>query len=99
AEHPQTCGVLTVDETGRMVGYAEKPDDPAGDLANAGIYAFTPRVFELLNGHRPLDIGYHLMPALVGCAQTVEVTGYFRDVGTLRSYEHAQHEWSARAGR
>jgi mannose-1-phosphate guanylyltransferase len=97
AERPQTCGVVTVDPTGRMVGYAEKPDRPSGNLANAGIYVFTPPVLDALAGAAlPLDIGFDLLPTLVGRAGTVEVAGYFRDIGTQEGYRRAQQEWRAR---
>lgn len=99
AARPHTCGIVAVDGTGRMVGYAEKPDQPAGNLANAGIYAFSPAVLDALDGVPPLDIGYDLLPALVGRAGTVEVGGYLRDVGTPEEYRRAQHEWRARAVR
>lgn len=96
AEFPQACGVVTVDESGRMVGYAEKPERPAGSLANAGMYAFTPAVLDRIHGSPPLDVGHHLLPALVGVAHTFEVRGYFRDIGTPESYERAQQEWRVR---
>jgi mannose-1-phosphate guanylyltransferase len=96
SESPRTCGVVTVDGGGRMVGFAEKPEHPDGDLANAGIYAFTPRALDRLNGAPPLDIGFDLLPGLVGRAQTVEITGYFRDIGTPASYDLAHREWPGR---
>lgn len=95
AEHPEACGVVEVAADGRMVGYQEKPAQPAGDLANAGMYAFDPRVLDALTGEAPLDIGYHLLPALVGHARVVEVDGYFLDVGTMDAYQRAQREWRA----
>lgn len=96
SERPQTCGVVEVDGAGRVVGYVEKPEHPAGNLANAGMYAFAPEVLDALDGRPPLDIGYHLLPALVGRAGTVEVGGYFRDIGTQDGYRLAQEEWRAR---
>lgn len=99
SERPQACGIVAVDGSGRMVGYAEKPDEPEGNLANAGIYALSPRVLGLLHGAPPLDIGYDLLPALVGRAGTVEVPGYLRDIGTPDAYRRAQLEWRARAVR
>jgi mannose-1-phosphate guanylyltransferase len=99
SECPQACGVVTVDEAGRMVGYHEKPERPCGDLANAGIYAFSPSALDGLAGDPPLDIGYDLLPALAKRAQTVEIDGYFRDIGTPSSYERAQREWRERARR
>lgn len=97
SDRPQTCGVVSVDAAGRMIGYAEKPEHPEGTLSNAGIYAFSPDVLRGLGGRPPLDIGYDLLPTLVGRAGTIEVLGYFRDIGTPEAYRQAQQEWRARA--
>ncbi|MFD1596593.1 bifunctional sugar-1-phosphate nucleotidylyltransferase/acetyltransferase, partial [Haloplanus litoreus] len=39
-EDPEHYGVLETDGDGRVRGVAEKPDDPASDLVNAGAYVF-----------------------------------------------------------
>jgi mannose-1-phosphate guanylyltransferase len=96
AERPTECGIVDVDATGRMTGFSEKPPNPRGDLANAGMYAFDPRVVDEIEGPPPKDIGYDLLPRLVGRARTVEVGGYFRDIGTPEALHRAQHEWSSR---
>ena len=74
----------------------KKPADPVSDLANAGMYVFEPAIFDHLarcGATRPLDIGYHLLPRLVGQARALAVDAYFRDIGTLDAYQRAQHEW------
>lgn len=96
ADNPSACGVVQVDRTHRIVGYAEKPDHPVGNLANAGICAFHPSVIDQIEGTSPLDIGYDLLPKLVGMARAIEVDGYFRDIGTPAVYEQAQRTWRAR---
>ena len=50
-------------------------------------------------GAPPSDIGYDLLPRLVGRARAVLVEGYFRDVGTVDAYRRAREEWPARAAR
>jgi mannose-1-phosphate guanylyltransferase len=45
----------------------------------------------------PSDIGYDLLPRLVGRARAVLVDGYFRDIGTADAYQRAREEWPARA--
>ena len=82
-----------------MVGFVEKPEKPASNLANAGMYAFRPSVLDELEGQTPMDIGYHLLPRLIGRAQAVTVDGYLRDIGTVASYRTAQQEWAERAPR
>lgn len=95
APDTSACGVVAVDGDGWMTGYEEKPAHPVGNLANAGIYAFHPSVLDELDGPPPLDVGYDLLPLLVGRARVVAVDGYFRDVGSPRSYALARAEWGA----
>lgn len=93
---PSECGVVAV-EDGRVVGYVEKPADPPSDLANAGMYAFHPAVLDVIAGEPPKDIGYDLLPRLVGRARAVTIDGcYFIDIGTPAALERARREWQAR---
>jgi NDP-sugar pyrophosphorylase family protein len=63
------------------------------------MYAFHPSALDAIRGSPPLDIAYDLLPGLVGHAQAVPVTGYFRDIGTRHSLARARAEWPARATR
>jgi mannose-1-phosphate guanylyltransferase len=98
SEWPSAGGVVELDGSGTVIGFAEKPADPVSDLVNAGIYAFHPSVLDKI-GDPPRDIGYDLLPLLVGRAVAIPVDGYFRDIGTLEAYHRAQREWPARAQR
>jgi mannose-1-phosphate guanylyltransferase len=97
--NPSAGGVVDVDASGRVIGYAEKPSQPVSDLTNAGMYAFHPKVLDEVHGMPPVDIGYDLLPQLVGRARAVLVEGYFRDIGTADAYHRAREEWPARAPR
>jgi mannose-1-phosphate guanylyltransferase len=97
SENPSAGGVLEVDGGGRVVSFTEKPAEPASDLVNAGIYAFSPAVLDLIRPVPPADIGYDLLPLLVGRARVVPVEGYFRDIGTPEAYHQAGKEWPVRA--
>lgn len=102
APDPSRCGVVELDPAGRIVGFKEKPSNPVGDLANAGMYVFHPNVLDIieaLGGAPPADIGYHLLPLLVGRARALAVDGYFRDIGTPESYRAANLDWRPRAVR
>ncbi len=96
APQPAECGIVAV-EDGRVVGYVEKPANPRSDLANAGMYAFHPAVLDLIAAGTPKDIGYDLLPQLVGRARAVTIGScYFIDIGTPAALERARHEWQAR---
>jgi mannose-1-phosphate guanylyltransferase len=96
---PSAGGVVEVDAAGTVTGFTEKPSQPLSDLTNAGMYAFHPSLLEEIDATRPSDIGYHLLPSLVGRARAVPVEGYFRDIGTIEAYRQACQEWPVRAGR
>jgi mannose-1-phosphate guanylyltransferase len=97
--NPSAGGVVELDRTGLVVGFLEKPRQPVSDLVNAGIYAFRPSVLDEIAARPPRDIGYDLLPRLVGRARAVPVEGYFRDIGTPDAYRRACEEWPVRAGR
>ena len=99
SEWPSAGGVVELDAVGRVIGFTEKPSEPVSDLVNAGMYAFRPGVLDEIEGMPPRDIGYDLLPRLVGRAQSVLVEGYFRDLGTADAYRRAREEWPARASR
>jgi len=97
SEHPSAGGVVEIDTAGRVIGFAEKPANPVSDLTNAGMYAFRPSVLDEIDGVPPKDIGFDLLPRLVGRARAVLVEGYFRDIGTADAYRRAREEWPVRA--
>ena len=97
SERPWAGGVVEIDAAGRVVGFVEKPANPVSDLTNAGMYAFHPSVLDEIDGVPPKDIGFDLLPRLVGRARAVLVDGYFRDIGTADAYRRAREEWPVRA--
>lgn len=99
ADNPGACGVVELDPDGRVVGFAEKPRQPTSDLANAGMYAFHPGILEEIDGSGPRDIGYDLLPRLVGRSRAMIVEGYFRDIGTPEAYRQATQDFLRRAHR
>jgi mannose-1-phosphate guanylyltransferase len=90
---PSSGGVVETDESGCVIGFTEKPRRPVCDLTNAGMYVFRPEVLSKIETGPPCDIGYDLLPRLVGRAWTALVDGYFRDIGTVETYRLALREW------
>jgi mannose-1-phosphate guanylyltransferase len=99
SERPSAGGVVELERSGTVIGFVEKPRNPASDLVNAGMYAFHPDVLDEIGAAPPRDIGYDLLPRLVGQARAIPVEGYLRDVGTIEAYQQAQQEWRARTPR
>jgi len=96
APRPSECGIVEVADR-RVVGFVEKPAEPLSDLANAGMYAFHPTVLDEIPEPLPRDIGFDLLPRLVGRAGVVGLGNcYFRDIGTVAALEHARDDWEGR---
>ncbi|WP_107771346.1 nucleotidyltransferase family protein [Nocardioides sediminis] len=92
---PRECGIVEVVD-GWVTGFQEKPQEPRGDLANAGLYAFVPDVIDRVRPGVPRDIGFDLLPGLVGEARAVDIgDAYFLDVGTPEALVRATREWGA----
>ena len=100
APRPSACGILEVDQGGCLIGFEEKPARPRSDLANAGMYAFSREVLDLVDGPEPCDIGTHLLPRLVGRARVVGIgDAYLRDIGTPEALAEARAIWPEGAHR
>ena len=96
APDPRTSGVVELADDG-VSTFEEKPEHPRSDLANAGLYAFTPGVIDLVRPPLPRDIGYHLLPQLVRRARGLSIgDAYFADIGTAEALDQARREWPER---
>ncbi len=96
APDPTQAGIVEVNAD-LVVGFEEKPAHPRGDLANAGMYAFAPAVIEEITGPDPRDIGFDLLPKLIGRARAVALNGnYFIDIGTSEALRRARDDWKGR---
>jgi mannose-1-phosphate guanylyltransferase len=93
--NPSACGVVEMDAAGLVTGFWEKPASPPGNLVNAGLYVFRREVRQFLPREVPSDVGGALMPALVGRARGLPISGYFVDIGTLENYYSAQADYAA----
>jgi mannose-1-phosphate guanylyltransferase len=94
AARPSECGIVEVAADGRVHSFVEKPAVPPSNLANAGMYAFSPKVLTEIPEPLPRDIGYDLLPSLAGRARAVRLEDcYFLDVGTPAALERARREW------
>ena len=90
-------GRATVGPDGEVVGFVEKPAQPRSDLANAGMYAFHPDVLDLVDQVSPADIGFDLLPRLVGRSRAVSIgDSYLVDIGTPEALERGRREWGSR---
>ena len=82
ADDPTRCGIATRAADGVISAFAEKPAQPASDLAFAGVLAARAAALRTALGPAHHDIGRDLLPALAGCMAGLDVEGYHRDMGT-----------------
>lgn len=91
---PSAYGIAII-EGDRVVRFVEKPTSDVGsDLANAGLYVFDPRVFDLIpDGFSMTETDVFPQLALSGDLSARHVTGQWFDTGTLDRYEYALEGW------
>lgn len=94
SETPERCGIAEVDKDGVVTGFVEKPENPKSDLAAGGIYIADSRIFEFFPQNHDsicqLDLGFHVIPNLVGRMKAYFIEEFLIDIGTPESYEKAK---------
>jgi mannose-1-phosphate guanylyltransferase len=99
APDPRACGIVTLDEGGRIIRFIEKPQVPESDLANGGIYICGRELLDYLESpddgaHQVLDLGHHVLPRLTGKMFGFPIAPYFlKDIGTPEAYRQALELW------
>jgi len=97
ASKPRECGIVELEKDQKIINFTEKPENPAGDLANGGIYMAAQAVFDYFPEpgapDHVLDFGHHVLPRLRGRMYGHVIEEYLRDIGTLESYQTALKEW------
>lgn len=100
ADDPQRCGIAEIDAEQLVTGFVEKPLKPRSNLAAAGIYVADRRLFDFYPGalagqSGPLDLGFHIIPRLVGRMKAYFIAEFLMDIGTPESYQSAQRLWAS----
>lgn len=90
---PKQCGIATVEKSGLITDFTEKPQEPESNLANAGIYVAGRELYSYLEGGACRDFGKDVLPKLVGKMHGYEINAYLRDIGTIHGLQMAREEW------
>ena len=90
---PSRCGIAKLDAAGIIREFAEKPTVPQSSLAFSGLMLAAPAILDLIPSHLPADIGFQLLPQLVGRMAGYMINGYLIDIGTMENYQAAQQNW------
>lgn len=81
-ERPSACGIATLEPDGTVSAFVEKPEKPASDLANAGVYILDAEAWREIADLDVHDFGFDVLPRFVGRMHGVAMAGYHRDIGT-----------------
>lgn len=97
---------------GKIASFVEKPRQPKSNLANAGLYAMSAALWHEIASWKAFDIGFDVLPRLVGRMHAIEhgpalarvvagqsAEGYHRDIGTLESLAIAEADAARVFGR
>jgi len=100
-EEASRFGILTVDEDERITKFTEKPAQPDSNLASMGVYIFNwstlkqALIADAKADQSQNDFGQNIIPQQLKQEKRVyayNFHGYWRDVGTIESYYHANME-------
>jgi len=83
---PERRGIVELDAAGQVVSFVEKPAQPRGNLAWAGLLVGGPELLGAIPPDRPCDLGHQVLPRLVGRMRGALVRGYHADIGTPEAY-------------
>jgi len=91
-------GIINVDENNKVVEFDEKPKNPKNNMASMGIYMFNwkeLRKYLIKDGkdkESDNDFGKNILPKMLNEGKSMyawNFKGYWKDVGTVRSYWEA----------
>jgi mannose-1-phosphate guanylyltransferase len=90
---PSRCGIAITDDSGVIVAFEEKPQNPRSNWAFSGLMLAGPGLFDLIPKRLPADIGFHVLPRLLGNMRGYAINDYLLDIGTMPNYQRAQSTW------
>jgi mannose-1-phosphate guanylyltransferase len=91
---PKQCGIATLGKSGVITDFVEKPENPTSNLANAGIYVASKKLYKYFDGNGFCDFGKDILPKLTGEMYGYEIQAYLRDIGTIENLQLARKEWT-----
>jgi glucose-1-phosphate adenylyltransferase len=100
-EEASRFGIMNTDKNMRIKQFEEKPERPKSNLASMGVYAFTWPVLkkylkkDAADEESSNDFGKNIIPAMLKGGERLfayEFSGYWKDVGTIRSLWEANME-------
>jgi NDP-sugar pyrophosphorylase family protein len=104
--NPWECGIVGLDERGRVTRFVEKPprDRVFSDWANTGILVVDPQILAYIPEGCFADWGQDVLPRLLATGipiygWPIPAESYLLDIGAPEKYAAAQNSWPTPAAR
>ena len=88
--NPHECGIIEMDENSSIISFVEKPENPASNLAFAGIMISSPKLMDFFPDQDIFDLGHDVLPLLAGKASGFIIDDYLLDIGTPEKLHQAE---------
>ena len=98
ATRASACGIVELDEAGRVLGFEEKPRSPKRDLAKAGLYVVTADACREIADMAATNLGFDVLPRFLGRTRGWVWNGYHRDIGSVEALQRARDGAARGAG-
>jgi mannose-1-phosphate guanylyltransferase len=89
-DEPTRCGILEIADDDRVISFEEKPAHPKSNFANAGLHIANADLMDAIPAQIPVDLGFHVLPKLIGRMYGYVTQEYIQDIGTPQTYARAQ---------
>jgi mannose-1-phosphate guanylyltransferase len=88
--NPEECGIVTIDDDLSVISFVEKPENPASNLAFAGIILSSHVLMDYFPEEDIFDLGHDVLPHVVGNASGYVLEDYLLDIGTPEKLNQAE---------
>ena len=90
---PSRCGIVSFDEKMVVQDFVEKPIQPRSHWAFSGVMIGTLKLIDHIPSRCPVDLGFDVLPQLIGQMLAYPISDYLLDIGTFDNYQKAQDTW------
>ena len=90
---PSRCGVVSFDQQMVIREFVEKPSQPRSRWVFSGVMIGTMELIDQIPSRYPVDLGFDVLPRLVGQMLAFPISDYLLDIGTPENYQRAQNTW------
>ena len=92
-KNPSQCGIVSFDTDFVVREFVEKPTQPKSDWAFSGLMIATPELLRDIPPRYPVDLGFDVLPQLVGRMLAYPINDFLMDVGSIEQLQTAQDTW------